>query len=338
MQSFKTNDGITLKYIDTASQHDILLLIHGFTGSSAVWEKNIPTLARQYRVIAPDLRGHGESDKPKHGFHVSRLAMDLRELMLHLGVHNNNRNVRALGGSLGCSILWSYAELFTNVGFSHMIFVDQAPLQNSTVDDGWDFRFCNRTMNSASAVAALQTTLALAPKKAHKGTVAACLAYRSHPLASEQVSLETRRADEEFFVGEAMKGDGYWYGKLMEDHTGLDWRESIRSAFGADSGSKTRVLVVASSRSGCFPSAGPMKVVEFINEGNPDKLAKGVVTDTGGHWCYWEKPDEFNELAGLGLSFVGQHTRPVNFVTYRCDTHLLQHCIPLANSHTRYRS
>lgn len=244
--------------------------------------------------------------------------MDLRELIMHLqseaelSYQSGKRpkpvsTMKALGGSLGCSILWSYSELFTTAPFTHMIFVDQSPLQNSTLD-GWDSRFCNRGMNSAPAVAALQTTLAFSPETAHKGTIAACLSYRSHPLATDNVSAETCASDEAFFLKEAIKGNSEWYGKLMADHTALDWRDSIAATFGPKSGSETKVLVVASSRSGCFPAEGPMKVVEFVNgglhkEGNDGcfgaskKLkADGVVIDWGGHWCYWEKPDMFNKL------------------------------------------
>ncbi len=84
--------------------------IHGFTGSSQVWKKNIPSFSDEHRVIVPDLRGHGEeSDKPKHGYHVSRLAMDLRELLIHLEPaiqEGKSEGWKAIGGSLGCSILW----------------------------------------------------------------------------------------------------------------------------------------------------------------------------------------------------------------------------------------
>ena len=79
----------------------------------------------------------------------------------------------------------------------------------------------------------------------------------------------------EAVLGEALKGDGEWYGKLMADHTALDWRDSIRASFGSGSGSETKVLVVASSRSGCFPAEGPMKVVEFVN-GVPGPGQKGT--------------------------------------------------------------
>lgn len=96
-----------------------------------------------------------------------------------------------------------------------------------------------------------------------------------------------------------MKGDGWWYGKLMADHTAKDWRASIAHDFGSASGSQTQVLVVASDRSGCFPAAGPMKVVELVNgETGAEGKAQGVVVEWGGHWCYWEKPDKFNELVG----------------------------------------
>jgi pimeloyl-ACP methyl ester carboxylesterase len=102
--------------------------------------------------------------------------------------------------------------------------------------------------------------------------------------------------DETFFLSEASRGDGWWYGKLMADHTALDWRDSIAQSLGPKSGSQTRVLVIASTRSGCFPAAGPLKAVEIIAGECNDGRVTGVTVEWGGHWCYWEKPDLFNEL------------------------------------------
>lgn len=94
-----------------------------------------------------------------------------------------------------------------------------------------------------------------------------------------------------------MKGNPEFYGRLMADHTSLDWREAIKATFGPGSGSKTKVLVIASSRSGCFPAAGPIKVVEFVNGGeNSNGLARGEVVEWGGHWCYWEDHEKFDRL------------------------------------------
>lgn len=186
-----------------------------------------------------------------------------------------------------------------------MIFVDQAPLQNQKAD--WSLDFCNRGMNNAEALAQLQHTLVTDPASAHRGTIAACLGYRyEHVPGDPETESSCWNDDEAFFLGEAMKGDGEWYGKLMGDHTSLDWRDVIVEQFGPDSKSQTKVLVVASERSGCFPAKGPMKVVELVNgvdgPGDVSRLAQGVVVQWGGHWCYWEKPEKFDELV---LRFLG---------------------------------
>jgi pimeloyl-ACP methyl ester carboxylesterase len=182
-----------------------------------------------------------------------------------------------------------------------MIFVDQAPLQNSTLD-GWDARFCNRGMNSPTALAEMQATLQSSPETVYRGTITACLAYRSHPLPSDNVSAQTAASDEAYFLATALKGDPMWFGKLMADHTALDWRDSIRATLGNRS-SETKVLVIASTRSGCFPAEGPMAVVDLINSGHASPRAKGVVIDWGGHWCYWEDPEKFNDLV---LAFLAE--------------------------------
>lgn len=55
-----------------------------------------------------DLRGHGESGKPKSGYHVSRLAMDLANFIeyMKLGPYGDGNKIAATGTSLGAAILW----------------------------------------------------------------------------------------------------------------------------------------------------------------------------------------------------------------------------------------
>lgn len=86
----------------------------------------------------------------------------------------------------------------------------------------------------------------------------------------------------------------------MTDHTALDHRANIRAKYGPGSGSSAKVLVVASSKSGCFEPEGVLSVVDFVNgtEGEDGKkLARGVTVEWGGHWCYWEEPERFDSLA-----------------------------------------
>ena len=54
---------------------EVLLLIHGMGGSSQTWRDVIPMLAKKYRVIAPDLLGHGQSDKPRGDYSVGAFAV-----------------------------------------------------------------------------------------------------------------------------------------------------------------------------------------------------------------------------------------------------------------------
>jgi len=175
-------------------------------------------------------------------------------------------------------------------------------LQNYLAD--WGSEYGNRGLNNSQALAELQRTLESDPKTAHLGTIAACLGYRWHPQSGDpaQDSKEWQE-DEAFFLGEALKGDGWWYGKLMADHTALDWRDAIQQSFGPTSGSTTKTLVVASTKSGCFPAAGPLKVVELANGGTGGGLARGVAVEWGGHWCYWEQPGKFNSMV---LEFLSE--------------------------------
>ena len=63
-----------------------LLLLHGIGDSSETWREIIPILARTHTVIAPDLLGHGRSDKPRADYSVAAYANGMRDLLSVLGV------------------------------------------------------------------------------------------------------------------------------------------------------------------------------------------------------------------------------------------------------------
>lgn len=92
--------------------------LHGFTGSSEVFSRNISALSEAYYVVTPDLRGHGRSDKLKAGYHVARLAMDLHHLIATLDLESQVKHstdgkggYSAIGTSLGAAILWCVNRL-----------------------------------------------------------------------------------------------------------------------------------------------------------------------------------------------------------------------------------
>ena len=63
-----------------------VVLLDGFPEISYAWRHQIPELAKKYRVIAPDLRGYGETDNPATGYDKRNMARDLRELMRALEI------------------------------------------------------------------------------------------------------------------------------------------------------------------------------------------------------------------------------------------------------------
>lgn len=63
-----------------------LLLVHGWPQHWWAWRKVIPSLAERYRVICPDLRGHGWTDAPRAGYDKEQLATDLLALLDAIGI------------------------------------------------------------------------------------------------------------------------------------------------------------------------------------------------------------------------------------------------------------
>ena len=79
-----------------------VLLLHGFPTSSALWRREIPLLAQGMRVIAPDLLGYGESDKPVDAdLSEPAQAGYVRELLQHLGVEEAAVVGHDIGGAIG---------------------------------------------------------------------------------------------------------------------------------------------------------------------------------------------------------------------------------------------
>jgi pimeloyl-ACP methyl ester carboxylesterase len=83
----------------------VLLLIHGITSSSATWDKVIPELAEHAYVIAPDLLGHGDSDKPRADYSLGGFASGLRDLLEYL----EHDRVTVVGHSLGGGVALQFA-------------------------------------------------------------------------------------------------------------------------------------------------------------------------------------------------------------------------------------
>lgn len=78
-----------------------LLLIHGWPGSWWTWRGVIPRLADDFRIVAPDLRGHGWSDAPPTGYRKEELAADVVRLLDELEIDRADAIGHDWGGFVG---------------------------------------------------------------------------------------------------------------------------------------------------------------------------------------------------------------------------------------------
>ncbi len=76
---------IQLSYLEWDQGKEPLILLHGLADHASVWSSLGDYLAPKYHIIAPDMRGHGESSKPEKGYKFADLIADLEALMDRLG-------------------------------------------------------------------------------------------------------------------------------------------------------------------------------------------------------------------------------------------------------------
>ncbi len=103
-------NGLTFRVVDRGSGPAVLL-VHGWPDSCHIWRHQIPALVDAgYRVIAPDLRGFGQSDRPEEveAYKVATLLGDLKGLLATLGVER----IRLVGHDWGAAIAWQFATYF----------------------------------------------------------------------------------------------------------------------------------------------------------------------------------------------------------------------------------
>jgi pimeloyl-ACP methyl ester carboxylesterase len=88
----------------------VLLLIHGMAGSSQTWRAVIPPLSKRYRVIAPDLLGHGQSAKPRGDYSLGAFAVWLRDFLDELGVARATVVGQSLGGGVAMQFVYQHPD------------------------------------------------------------------------------------------------------------------------------------------------------------------------------------------------------------------------------------
>jgi pimeloyl-ACP methyl ester carboxylesterase len=271
-RSIQVSDNVNLNVIDVGEGQPILIL-PAWTNSAAEYARLIQELSTDHRVIAVDMRGHGQSDKTEHGYRIGRFAADLRAVLTALAVED----VTLVGHSLGCAVIWSYLDIFGSERIASLVFADQPSTQ---------LRQPYWSTEEQEAYGCNQTAEEL-------------FAFCQHLSGPDGEAL-TRKMFTEIFTVNFPKEDLAWIlneilsmprrhaATLMLDHAQRDWRDVIQSI-------RLPTLVVAGQA-----SIFPVKCQDWISKQIPGaELVVFAEAEGGSHFMCLENPVGFADAIRL---------------------------------------
>ncbi len=133
-------NGVKIHYV-IGGKGDPLVLVHGFGQNWYMWNRLLPELSKHFTVIAPDLRGVGESDKPESGYDKKTMATDIHELVKKLGYNNIN----LAGHDIGLMVAYAYAAQYGNevkkVALMDALLPGIEPVWSNVKGSAWWFGF-----------------------------------------------------------------------------------------------------------------------------------------------------------------------------------------------------
>ena len=141
METFTTSDGLNLRYAvdnytDPWARKDTLVMLHAAMGSSRRFYAWVPHLARDFRVVRMDMRGHGDSAAPAGDqlLEFERLERDVIELLDHLRIESAHLAGSSAGGIIAQSVAIRYPQRVKSLAS----FAAVPGMKNSKTDrTGW---------------------------------------------------------------------------------------------------------------------------------------------------------------------------------------------------------
>ena len=93
----------------------VIIFIHGFPLNKTMWDNQVELLKNEFRVIAYDIRGHGESDAGNDAFSIELLVSDLIGFMDSLRIEKASLCVLSLGGYIALNAVENYPDRFDSL-------------------------------------------------------------------------------------------------------------------------------------------------------------------------------------------------------------------------------
>lgn len=115
MAALTTADGTQIHYEIRGRGLPPMLFVHGWCSNSRHWEPQLAHFEGHHLVLAPDRRGHGESDAPEHGYTAAQHARDLAEVATAEGLTGAVAVAHAGGGPAVLELACSHPEIVGSV-------------------------------------------------------------------------------------------------------------------------------------------------------------------------------------------------------------------------------
>jgi pimeloyl-ACP methyl ester carboxylesterase len=106
-----TPDGVTLRYDEAGSGDPPIILIHGWCCDRTYWREQVPHLAKDHRVVALDLRGHGGSEKPDQDYTIAGFVDDLEWFIRDRGLVQPVVVGHSMGGTIALNLARRHPEI-----------------------------------------------------------------------------------------------------------------------------------------------------------------------------------------------------------------------------------
>jgi pimeloyl-ACP methyl ester carboxylesterase len=267
--SFTTSDGVKLSYL-CAGTGPTLLILHGWSQGAALFKHQLAGLCDRYRVIALDMRGHGQSEKPLYGYRIARLAKDLQELITAL----DPAHLYLLGHSAGASVIWNYLEMFGDTRVSKLIFIDEPAAL--LAQPYWSEQERLQAGAILTAEQLFQFTGQLRSSQGEQAT---------RDILMSMVTPAMTQDQREELVGVNLQFPRAQAARLFIDNVTRDWRDFIPRI--------EKPTLIAFGRA----SPHPVECQQWIHQQIKGSRLEIIEAEDGGsHFLFLEAPQRFNRL------------------------------------------
>jgi non-heme chloroperoxidase len=273
-----TNDGVKLHYLETGTGAP-LVLIPGWSQTAEEWKFQLDDFGKHYHVYALDMRGHGKSDKPDHGYRIARFAADLNDFL----VAKHLDGVVLDGHSMGCSVIWSYLEQYGPEHLTKLMLTDQ--MAAIVANPAWSEQERKDAGPILDADKVLPLANALAGPDGDKTS-----ALFLHSMFAKDYP----QADFDWALAQNLELPRKYAADLLYDHAFKDWRDVIRHI--------TLPTLVIGAKASNVPWGAMVWIGSVIKGAHTEIFEEN---EGGNHFMFLENPKKYNAVVE---HFLGQGT------------------------------